>query len=51
MCVGIYWRYLNEKSVGATELHYSIKKREHSFSILKALFDLIQRIVLSRQRD
>ena len=25
-----------EKSVGTTELHYSTKKREHSFSILKA---------------
>ena len=27
-----------EKSVGTTELHYSTKKREHSFSILKAFF-------------
>ena len=25
-----------EKSVGTTELHYSTKKREHCFSILKA---------------
>ena len=27
-----------EKSVGATELHYSTKKRQHSISILKAFF-------------
>ena len=27
-----------EKSVGTTELHYSTKKREHCFSILKAFF-------------
>ena len=27
-----------EKSVGTTELHYSTKKREHSFGILKAFF-------------
>ena len=27
-----------EKSVGTTELRYSTKKREHSFSILKAAF-------------
>ena len=27
-----------EKSVGTTELHYSTKKRKHSFSILKAFF-------------
>ena len=27
-----------EKSVGTRELHYSTKKREHSFSILKAFF-------------
>ena len=30
--------YINEKSVGTTELHYSTKKREHCFSILKAFF-------------
>ena len=30
--------YLYEKSVGTTELHYSTKKREHCFSILKAYF-------------
>ena len=29
---------LREKSVGTTELHYSTKKREHCFSILKAFF-------------
>ena len=28
----------SEKSVGTTELHYSTKKREHCFSILKAFF-------------
>ena len=27
-----------EKSVGTTELDYSMKKREHSFSILKNFF-------------
>ena len=27
-----------EKSVGTTELHYSTKKRKHSFGILKAFF-------------
>ena len=27
-----------EKSVGTTELHYSTKKQEHSFSILKSFF-------------
>ena len=27
---------VREKSVGTTELHYSTKKRKHSFSILKA---------------
>ena len=26
------------KSVGTTELHYSTKKREHCFNILKAFF-------------
>ena len=29
---------IREKSVGTTELHYSTKKRKHSFSILKAFF-------------
>ena len=29
---------IREKSVGTTELHYSTKKREHSFSLLKAFF-------------
>ena len=29
---------LREKSVGTIEFHYSTKKREHSFSILKAFF-------------
>ena len=36
-----------EKSVGTTELHYSTKKREHSFSILinaKRLFPLFRAI-------
>ena len=27
-----------EKYVGTTELHYSTKKRKHSFGILKAFF-------------
>ena len=31
-------RERREKSVGTTELHYSTKKRKHSFSILKAFF-------------
>ena len=30
--------YICEKSVGTTELHYSTKKRKHSFGILKAFF-------------
>ena len=29
---------IREKSVGTTELHYSTKKRKHSFGILKAFF-------------
>ena len=30
--------YKYEKSVGTTELHYSMKEREHCFSILEAFF-------------
>ena len=30
--------FICEKSFGTTELHYSTKKQEHSFSILKAFF-------------
>ena len=29
---------IREKPVGTTELHYSTKKREHSFSLLKDFF-------------
>ena len=34
----VMYRNIYEKSVGTTELHYSTKKRKHSFSILKAFF-------------
>ena len=34
----IYINLRGEKSVGTTELHYSTKKRKHSFGILKAFF-------------
>ena len=34
----IAWYQKCEKSVGTTELHYSTKKRKHSFGILKAFF-------------
>ena len=38
MCIIIRNKKFDEKSVGTTELHYSTKKRKHSFSILKAFF-------------
>ena len=34
-------KFLREKSVSTTERHYCTKKREHSFSILKALKEFI----------
>ena len=34
----MYEAHYVEKSVGTTEFHYCTKKREHSFSILKAFF-------------
>ena len=37
-----------EKSVGTTELHYSTKKRKHSFSILKAFFVNERTILLAQ---
>ena len=37
MMIKIIIIQIREKSVGTTELHYNMKKREHCFSILKAL--------------